>query len=137
MSFDPFAGILLELPFVPASKKNLTQIKTGRGGHRYVGKSDRVRGQESEIRLRATGIVNRLGERHPLFASDAALRAELVLYPRLETVSVRVRQVALLPRRPSRDAANVPALVLDALQEVIYADDRQVTELEIVTDLAR
>lgn len=135
-TFDPNEGFVLELPFIPASKKNRTQIKTGRGGRRYVGKSQEVRAQESAIALLAAAELGRIQAAQPLFDDSAALRAELVLCPKLEIVTVRVRQVCWLPTRPKRDAANVPALVLDALQGSVYADDRQVTELEIITDLA-
>lgn len=136
MSFDPFEGISFELPFIPASKKNSVVIKRGRGGRHYPAKSDQVSADESEIYLRALTVLSRRGWDRPLFDDLAALRAELVLCPRLESVRVHVREVARLTERPKRDAANVPASVLDAMQRVIYRDDCQVTELEIVTDLA-
>jgi Holliday junction resolvase RusA-like endonuclease len=46
-----------------------------------------------------------------------------------------VQQIGELLKRPQRDAANLPAIVLDALQGLIYRDDRQVVELEVITDL--
>lgn len=135
MSWDPYTGVRLELPFVPASKKNTTQIKTGRGGRPYPAKGDAVRAHEAEIGWIAHEALRRLGRSQPLFAPDAALRAELTWCPELEVVVVHVRQVGVLMRRMKRDAANIPASVLDALQERIYDDDRQVVELEVVTDL--
>lgn len=136
MIFDPREGISFDLPFIPASKKNSVVIKRGRGGKRYPGKSDQISADESEIYLRALTVLRRRGLDRPLFDDHAALRAELVLCPRLGALRVHVREVARLAKRPERDAANVPASVLDAMQRVIYRDDCQVTELEIVTDLA-
>jgi Holliday junction resolvase RusA-like endonuclease len=136
MSFDPHEGWDLQLPFVPVSKKNRTRIKRGRGGKSYIAKGDEVKAQEAEIQWLVMRSLRELEERELLFGKQAALRAELIWLPRLEQTHLHVRQVGQLQTRPKRDAANLPALVLDALQGLIYADDRQVVEVEVVTDLA-
>jgi Holliday junction resolvase RusA-like endonuclease len=128
-------GFELELPFTLISKKNRTCIKRGRGGRNYVAKADEVKAQEEQIWWLALKALREQRLRKPVFADNAALRAELIWLPRAEVTRLRVQQIGELLKRPQRDAANLPAIVLDALQGLIYRDDRQVVELEVITDL--
>lgn len=110
----------------PASKKNRKRwIKRGR--KRYLVPSLDAVGAEKEIALHAQIALARAGGM-PWGPNDA-LAIDLEHDLETDLVHVRVRKVGTIPKRQRgtrRDCHGMIETVADALQGVLYPDDRQV-----------
>lgn len=133
MSFDPYRGVVITLPFTPASKKNEVVIKRGRRGKHYPAKGDAVKAQEALLRTIVGSAMRRMRFPEPLFDRTAIVRVRVWWSPGRDSVRIHVFQCGVRETHPSRDAANIPALILDALQGPAYANDCQVGHLEVIT----
>ena len=117
---------VLELPFVPQSLKNSQKFKTGRWGRRYVGASDQAVHDIERIREEAAVLL--VGRRLPIWPSDS-MRVEHFYDSDLGTVRVAVRPLCPEPdgrNGRKRDLDNITEAIHDALQGLVYADDRQI-----------
>lgn len=110
----------------PASKKNRKRwIK--RGGRRFLVPSEDAVASEEEIALKAQAALARIGGTP--WGPDAALSIDLYHDLEFDQVHVEVRQVGTIPKKhrgTRRDCHGMIETVADALQEVLYPDDRQV-----------
>ena len=114
--------LALALDFVPGAKKN--RMRYGRG---RVRRDDGIAADEAAIRLLALGKVR--GGRLPLIPKGTDARVTIVWRVRARRCEVLVEELGPTPPGVTRDAANLPCSILDALQTVAYQNDRQVAEL--------
>jgi hypothetical protein len=116
-------ALALALNFVPGAKKN--RMRYGRG---RVRRDDGIKADEAAIRLLALGKV-RGGL--PLIPKGTDARVTIVWRVRARRCEVFVEELGPTPPGVTRDAANLPCSILDALQTVAYQNDRQVAELVV------
>jgi Holliday junction resolvase RusA-like endonuclease len=119
----------LELPIdVVISKKNNTVIRR-RGKRSWIAPNHSCEVCESYIRTMAERVRHRsLG--------DDEIAMEVEWDVQAGVVTVRVHSLGPRPsgRRKTgraRDVINLPAILADALQGVVYDDDRQIKELTV------
>ena len=132
----------LRLPFIPASKKNRPEIrKSKRSQKRWVSPSRKAQRDEKAIHILA--ILE--AQKHKLTGSGEAwegtvfgdhdVHVEVTWMVPSDEVEVLVVDLGPKPKRGrsgrSRDAVNIPAVILDALPGVIFDDDKQVAELVV------
>lgn len=110
----------------PASKKNRRRW-VRRGHRRVLLPSKEACASEREIALVAFAALSRQGG--VPWGPDAALSIAVYHDIDLDQVHVEVRQVGVLPKKhrgTRRDCHGMIETIADALQDVLYPDDRQV-----------
>ncbi len=114
------------IPFVPMSKKNATRIMRGKNGKSYPGKTAEAKRQEQEIGLLALAAMKRDGVKS--FGRNAVC-AEITWDEEAGKVAVEIIDLGEVKAHPRQDLSNIPALILDALEGIIYDNDRSVAQL--------
>ena len=113
--------LAIALDFVPGAKKN--RMRYGRG---RVRRDDGIKADEAVIRLLALGKAK---GRLPLIPKGTDARVTIIWRVQARRCEVLVEELGPTPPGVTRDAANLPCSILDALQTVAYQNDRQVAEL--------
>lgn len=125
--------IVVEIPFIPASKKNRQRIlRSSRTGRPFISSSRAARADEEFVRHLAEQAVSAAGCAEPVFPQQS-VELELLVDPFLQTTRVRVRAIADKPIRGASgrrsDLHNALDGLCDALQGVVYANDNQVARI--------
>lgn len=127
----------MRLPFVPAAKKNRPRIlwRRHRHGKRvpYVAPSEEAEGDENEITMLVRQAIALRGLSRPVFR-DHDVRVEFTYLARSGLLDFEVIDLAPRPKGftgRQRDVQNIPAVVLDALEDELFVDDNQVAEMTI------
>jgi len=117
----------LTLDFIPHSLKNSQAIRRSRKtGKPFVSKSDRARRDLERIRNEAW-LAARVTHARTLF-EDANVEVDIVVQENPPRTHITVCRTGPRPKGRAdrkRDIHNVPDCVMDALQGVIFDDDRQ------------
>jgi len=125
----------LDLGFLPASKKNRTKII--KFGNRYsLAAGAGIKEQEALIRLIA---AEALKHRQP-FEDDDEIEMSVVWLVNHDRVKVSIQATGKRPKKGRygrADATNLIAIIADALQGVLYHNDRQVAKATIEKDYSR
>ncbi len=125
-------ALQLDLPFIPCSKKNNTEIRQ-RGSRRWVAPNKRV--EQEELSIKGLARLE-----HPAFiapANDVGMTVTLHISKKAggDRCLVELEDLGLPPKRKrtgrKRDAINVHAIIADALQGVCFEDDKQIVDLRV------
>ena len=124
--------IRIVIPFLPASLKNHARV-----GHGRFYTDTRIEREQSVIRLLAAQAVRAMGHRvvtGPLWPTEeVAVDARRVVGR--DELEVTFRMSGPKPKGKTgrdRDTQNLCESLLDAVEGIVYADDRQVGELHVV-----
>lgn len=124
----PIRSVRMVFPLVPASAKNRTQIRRPKGGGKpWIAKSEDAEQDQQAMALMATAQARpRVGT--TLFGRNY-VGAEITLDPDAHKTSVIVHDLGEQPksgrRYTQRDVHGIVESVMDALQGVVFDDDRQ------------
>lgn len=114
------------------SKKNEVTRRTDFRGRRFIGKTDRLKADEARVREVLAWHLAR-HRALPLFG-DHEVGVELTWHVPTDRVLVTARDLGPRPKGRTgrrRDVTNLPELLLDAAQGLLYANDNQVAELTV------
>jgi hypothetical protein len=147
---DDDLALSFVIPTPPAAKNSRNVFRTGptcpvckkRSGQIVSAMNDDAEKAVKTIRMESIAALKRQAphafEAKAPLLPDEDVRLELVHHVASETCSVLVRRVAAKPKGVTgrrRDVVNLPEIVCDALQRVAFADDRQITQLQVWRDL--
>lgn len=129
---EPLNTARIVVPFIPCSSKNRTQIrKHGRGpnARRSIAKSDLAASHQAAIRVIASRVLRNLpAEQRTLFGSHY-VRVEVRIDEQAERTEILVHDHGPQPKRgrrgTKRDVHGTLETVMDAMQGVVFDDDRQ------------
>lgn len=123
--------ITFEIP-PPCSKKNNTEMRRrGRYGKRWITPNDQVRSEARRMRQAVSEGMARLGLQEPLFGEDDDVELELRHLIDRDVVQVTFRRIGPpleVKGRTGRkrDVINLFDAVGDAMNGLVYGDDKQI-----------
>ena len=122
----------------PSSSKNSRQLFVNAKGKPGSLPSKRAKASKRQIQAAALTAIDQLeGElsRSSLFGADDDIRVDMEFNAETQEFEVSVMRYGPKPKRGNtgrgRDLDNMTSTVLDALQGVVYADDKQVAYLQV------
>ena len=123
---EPIRSITLEFDLIPSSAKNRTEIRK-RGARRWVSKSKAAESSQAAMTLLARRATQHWGA-GSLFGRNY-VRTEIVVDPTRRRTRVTIHDLGEQPRSgvcwTKFDVHGVVESVMDALQGVVFDDDRQ------------
>lgn len=133
---EPLQTVELVFPLVAASAKNRTQIRRPKGGGKpWIAKSDKAEKHQDAMRLLAQSQLRRaLRVGRTLFGRNY-FAAEITVDGERGRMRVRLHDLGPQPARgrclTRRDVHGVVESVMDALQGVVFDDDRQARRVSV------
>lgn len=115
----------------PASSKNSRMLVTIGGRPRSI-KNAKARASAADVIEAAANAMRMAAARR---IDDDDVRVTIVYDVESETCAVEVASIGPRPKGRTgrrRDVANLPEVVLDALQGIAYGNDNQVADLRVV-----